>query len=121
MEEKLTHEQKLEKRRCYFQGDVITSIEELVKYDFVYCRGKIYQKGWVLSWQLKMVLDYLCKGFFRYAHKKQGCKTYMEKKLEKQFKTKNLYKPILKPYTLEDVKRYFGDNYEKYENTLLGL
>ena len=33
MEEKLTHEQKLEKRRCYFQGDVITSIEELVKYD----------------------------------------------------------------------------------------
>ena len=82
MKEKLTHEQKLEKRRCYFQGDIITSIEELVKYDFVYCRGKIYQKGWVLSWQLKMVLDYLNKGYFRYAHKKEGYKTYMEKKLE---------------------------------------
>lgn len=103
--ENLTREQKLEKRRCYFPGEVITNIEELLKYDLVYCRGRIYNKSWIMNWQFAMVMCLFKNGCFRYAHKKEGYKTSFEKKIEKMFKWK-LDPPNLKPYTLEDAKKY---------------
>lgn len=104
--QKLTREQKLEKRRCYFPGEVITSIEELMKYDLVYCRGRIYNKSWIMNWQFASVMYLFKQGHFRYAHKKLGYKTSFEKKIEKMFKRK-IAPPNLKPYTLEDAKKYF--------------
>lgn len=105
--QKLTREQKLEKRRCYFPGEVITSIEELLKYDLVYCFGRVYNKLWIMNWQFGMVLNLLNKGYFRYAHKKLGYETSFDKKLKKMFKSK-IEKINVKPYTLEDAKKYLG-------------
>lgn len=56
----------------YERGKVLTSLDELVKQEFVYWREKITPKGWFMSWQLKMTTDALSKGVIYYANKKGG-------------------------------------------------
>ena len=41
--------------RKYDKGELITSLDELMQQEFIYCGNKIYHKGWVQSWQIRMV------------------------------------------------------------------
>lgn len=49
------HEAKLEKRRKYRKGELITSLDELVKQDLVYHNYKIEASGWFMSYQLSYI------------------------------------------------------------------
>ena len=51
------HEQELEKRRKYRQGDAITSLDELLQQEFVYLPWGIRHIGCVKSLQLRFILD----------------------------------------------------------------
>jgi len=42
-------------KRKYRKGERITSLDELVKQDFIYWRDKVVHQGWFMSWQLRMV------------------------------------------------------------------
>jgi hypothetical protein len=46
----------------YRKGDPITSLDELVKQEFVYWNDKITHRGWFMSWQIKMALNALQHG-----------------------------------------------------------
>ena len=50
--------------RKYEQGDRITCIEEFCKLDKIWWRGKVYDAGFVHSWQLHMILSILQGGGF---------------------------------------------------------
>ena len=56
-------------KRKYRQGKQITSLDELVKQDFVYMHEKITHRGWFQSWQLGYVMRCLERGFLYYAVK----------------------------------------------------
>lgn len=56
-------------RRKYRKGKQITSLDELVKQEFVYYYDKIYHRGWVGSWQLSWVERMLAHGKLFYAVK----------------------------------------------------
>jgi len=56
-------------KRKYKPGEVITSIDEMTRQEFVYCNDKIFSAGWVLSWQLRMAMMYIQQGRIRYAIK----------------------------------------------------
>lgn len=62
--------EKLEKKRKYKQGDVVPTIDELLKCEFVYWNDKIYHKAFIQSLQVSLVLRILNKNGFRYAIKK---------------------------------------------------
>lgn len=49
------HEAKLEKRRKYRKGELITSLDELVKQDLVYHNNKTEASGWFMSYQLSYI------------------------------------------------------------------
>ena len=66
------HLEKLEKKRKYRQGEVITTIDELIKCEFVYWNGKIYHRAFVQSWQLSWVLRILNRNGFKYAIRKES-------------------------------------------------
>ena len=66
------HLKKLEKKRKYRQGEVIPTIDELIKCEFVYWNGKIYHRAFVQSWQLSWVLRILNRNGFKYAIRKEG-------------------------------------------------
>ena len=51
----------------YEKGEIITSLDELVKQDFVYWNDKITHFGWFLSWQLRMTNNAINNGTIRYA------------------------------------------------------
>lgn len=57
--------------RKYTKGDVITTIEELDKQEFIYFNNKIYHHGWWSSWQYRMVVRYLNNGWLYKAIKKE--------------------------------------------------
>ena len=99
------HNAKLEKRRIFFAGGIIRKFEDIAKYDYVYCNGKLYHRGWVLSWQFNYVITMFTSGSFRYAHKKKGKKTSWDKKLGDNFGFE-IPEPNLKPYTEKDVEDY---------------
>ena len=63
--------EKLEKKRKYKQGEVITTIDELINCEFVYWNDKIYHKAFIQSLQFSLVLRILNKNGFRYAIKKE--------------------------------------------------
>ena len=71
-EKLLKHEQKLEKRRKYTKGEIITSLDVLVQQDFVYIGEKIYNRGWFLSMQARLVDMYVKKGWVYMAIKKEN-------------------------------------------------
>ena len=66
------HIAKLEKKRKYKQGEVIPTIDELIKCEFVYWNGKIYHRAFVQSWQLSWVLRILNRKGFKYAIRKES-------------------------------------------------
>lgn len=56
-------------KRRYHPGAVITSVDELVKQEFVYWNDKITHHGWFISWQLMMTVSAINSGRIRYAIK----------------------------------------------------
>ena len=56
-------------KRKYRQGKQITSLDELVKQDFVYMNGKITHRGWVQGWQVGYVMRCIKNGWLYYAVK----------------------------------------------------
>jgi hypothetical protein len=48
--------------RKYKKGDPITSLDELMKQEFIYYRHKITHKGWFMSWPLRSVENYISAG-----------------------------------------------------------
>ena len=55
----------------YEQGEMIESIEELAKQDFIYCRNKIIPKGFFQNWSLHYCLRELDLGSLYYANRKE--------------------------------------------------
>lgn len=51
----------MKKMSRYREGKPITSIDELMKQDFIYFRHKLYHKGWFGSWQLRFAKRYIDK------------------------------------------------------------
>ena len=41
------------------KGDLITSLDELVKCEWIIVREKPYHRGWFMSWQFNMTNNYL--------------------------------------------------------------
>lgn len=66
------HFEKLEKKRKYKKGDRVTSIDELLKQEFVYWNNKITHKGWFGSWQLRMTANAIKNGSIYKAIKKES-------------------------------------------------
>ena len=56
------HEEKLEKKRKYKQGEVIHSFDELMEQKMIYFYGKIYNYGWFQAWQIGWIKRWLEKG-----------------------------------------------------------
>lgn len=57
--------------RNYKQGEVITSLDDLSKQEFIFFKRKLYHKGWFFSWQLRWVSYWLNAGQFFKAIKKE--------------------------------------------------
>ena len=55
-EKLLKHEQKLEKRRKYTKGEVITNLNELMDCEWVYFCNKLTHKNWFGNWQFNFIL-----------------------------------------------------------------
>lgn len=55
----------------YRKGDRITSLNELVKQEFVYLGNKIYHNGWFMSWSCRPALNYIERGRLYYAIKEE--------------------------------------------------
>ena len=66
------HITKLEKKRKYRQGDVITTIDELINCEFVYWNDKIYHRAFIQSLQLILILRILNNKGFKYAIRKES-------------------------------------------------
>ena len=66
-------------KRKYRKGAVITSLDELAEQEFIYVvRGvsqKILHAGWFLSWQFRLVKDYLRSGMIYRAERIEQCDT----------------------------------------------
>ena len=56
-------------KRKYRKGEKITSLDELVKQEFVYFYDKITHIGWVCSWQLRLAHKYIIRGCLYYAER----------------------------------------------------
>lgn len=72
LREKLNkHNEKLEKRRKYKQGDAITSIDELLQQEWVFVFGKPRHIEFVKSLQFRNILDLIERKNIWKAIKKQ--------------------------------------------------
>jgi hypothetical protein len=49
-------------KRKLQQGAMITSLDQLARCEYVFVRGKPYNRGWVLSWQFSMAKRYVDSG-----------------------------------------------------------
>lgn len=58
-------------KRKYRKGDKITSLDELVKQEFIYFFDKITHNGWFMSWQFRLAKMYIDRGFLYYAIKEE--------------------------------------------------
>ena len=38
------------------EGEVLRSLDEIAEQEFIFCRGKLYNKGWFMCWQLYHLL-----------------------------------------------------------------
>ena len=50
-------------KRKYRKGEQIKSLDELCKQEFIYFFDKITHKGWFQSWQIKLALQYIERGY----------------------------------------------------------
>lgn len=56
-------------KRKYRKGKPITSIDEMMKQDFVFFHDKITPAGWFGSWQIRFAVSYINRGCIYYAEK----------------------------------------------------
>lgn len=56
-------------KKKYRMGEKITSLDELIKQECVYCYGRIVQNGWFCSWQLRLAHKYIIRGCLYYAER----------------------------------------------------
>ena len=59
-------------QRKYRKGDKITSLDELVKQEFVYFFDKITHCEWFKSWQFRLAQRYIERGLLYYAERIGG-------------------------------------------------
>ncbi|MBR2388239.1 MAG: hypothetical protein IKB02_05670 [Clostridia bacterium] len=59
-------------KRKYRKGEKITSLDELMKQEFVYFHDKILNYGFFGSWQIRLVKFYIQKGMLFYAEKAEN-------------------------------------------------
>ena len=71
-EKLLKHEQKLEKRRKYTKGEVITNLNELIVCEWVYFYNKLTHKKWFGNWQFNFILYNINRRLFYKAIKKEN-------------------------------------------------
>ena len=65
-------------KRKYRPGNKITSMDEIVKQQFIYCNGKIIHEGWFKSWPFRLAESYIHWGSLRYAEKNEDEQKEME-------------------------------------------
>lgn len=58
-------------KRKYRKGGKITSLDELVKQEFIYCYHKITHCGWFMSWPVNLAKQYIARGCLFYAEKNE--------------------------------------------------
>jgi hypothetical protein len=56
-------------KKKYRKGAKITSLDELIKQEFVYFYDKITHNGWFCSWQFRLAYKYLKSGRLYYAER----------------------------------------------------
>ena len=67
-----SHTKYLESKRKYEKGELITSLDELISQEIVMWGNKPTHEGFYKSLQLRVVIDGLKNGWFRYAVRKRG-------------------------------------------------
>lgn len=68
----IKYEKRLEKNRKYTQGDIIKTLDELLKQDIVFLGGRTRNKAWIYSQQIHWLKGRIDSGAFKYAIKKKG-------------------------------------------------
>lgn len=58
-------------KRKYRKGAKITSLDELVKQEFVYLHDKITHGGWACAWQIYLAKRYIDNGWLYYAERSE--------------------------------------------------
>lgn len=58
-------------KRKYHPGDIISSLDELEKQEFIYCNGQILHHSWFMSWPFRLANGYVKYGSLRYAVKNE--------------------------------------------------
>ena len=59
-------------KKKYKKGKQITSLDDLMKQEFIYCFDKITHCGWFGSWQISLAQRYIDRGWLFYAEKIGG-------------------------------------------------
>jgi hypothetical protein len=65
-------QEKLEKRRKYTKGEVITNLNELMDCEWVYFCNKLTHKKWFGNWQFNFILFSINRRLFYKAIKKEN-------------------------------------------------
>jgi hypothetical protein len=53
----------------YKSGEKITNISTFIDQEFIFCDGKLYHKGWAMSWSVRLVISCINRGSVRFAVK----------------------------------------------------
>lgn len=61
-------------KRKFVKGDQITSLDELVKQEWIYVFDKITHNGWFMSWQFRMAKTFMDRGYLFYAKRNENIK-----------------------------------------------
>lgn len=59
-------------KRLYQKGEKITSLDELMKQEFIYLNDKILNKGWFQNWQMHWAEIWIKRGHITKAIKIEG-------------------------------------------------
>ena len=51
----------------YTEGEPIYSLDEIAKQEFIFSHGKLYHKGWFMSWQARSLMMLASAGYIRKA------------------------------------------------------
>ena len=109
-------------RRKYKVGKKITSLDELIKQEFVYIYSKIYHQGWWKSYQFNYIIGCLARGvIYKAKPQKWWAKELRER--EKDCKRLQILEEELKQMSKKNEKDYlkFIKNYEEVKSKKLRL
>lgn len=113
----------------YTKGDVITTLDELDEQEFIYYRDKVYHAGWWKSWQYRMVVNYLKKGYLYKAIPSTTPKTFttihrrvqeleeVVKTLEKEYPNHYIYERSVTTYEDENGNSFYNATFTLKEKT----